>query len=80
MAEYSAFKVQAQMEFGKRTADLEKNTDFHGNRFSEVQGVENTTLTKKDQLSELGVTPQRAAEFERMAKNEEVVNQYTGLV
>ena len=73
--EYNAEKVLAQIELGKRTAEMEKNTDFHGNRFSEIRSAENTK-NKSDQLADLGITPQRAQEYEQMAKHEETVTQY----
>lgn len=73
--EYSAFRLQAQIELGKRSAEMETNKDFHGNQFGEIRSTENTK-TKADQLAELGIRPQRAHEMETMAANEKVVNQY----
>ena len=73
--EYSAMKLQAQMELGKRTMKLEKNTGFHGNQFGEFHSVENTK-NKSDQLAALGIASQRANDYEKMHKNEDVVNQY----
>lgn len=69
--EYSALKVKAQLEMGKRTARME--TGF-GNRFT----VDHPTggKSKTDQLATIGLAPQRASEYERMAENEEIVEQY----
>lgn len=73
--EYSAMKLKAEIELGKRTAAMERNTDFHGNQHS---GDVNTDYnTKKgEQLAEIGVTRQQASVFERMAKHETYVDQY----
>jgi len=75
--EYSAMKLKAEIELGKRTATMERNTDFHGNQHS---GDVNTDYnTKKgEQLAEIGVTRQQASVFERMAKHETYVDQYIG--
>ncbi len=75
IVEYSALKVQAQMELGKRTAAMEKNTVFHGNQYGEIRATENTK-TKADQLAAINLKPQRASEFERMAEHEDIVSQY----
>lgn len=75
IVEYSSLKVQAQVELGKRTAAMEKNTEFHGNQYGEIRGAENTK-TKTSQLASIGLKPQRASEYERMAENEDIVSQY----
>lgn len=74
IVEYSALKVQAQMELGKRTAAMEKTkggdpTLFQG---ADERGVK----TKADQLAAINLKPQRASEFERMAEHEDIVSQY----
>lgn len=72
--EYSAMKLKAEIELGKRTAAIKPNTDFHGNRFSDVQGTDNTT--KQSELKSIGISRQRASDYERMAKHEAVVSDY----
>ena len=72
--EYSAMKLRAEMELGKKTAAMPKSA---GNRFT----VENprhglSTTPKKQALKNIDLTPQRASDMERMAKHEEVVNRY----
>lgn len=77
IAQMKSLKLQAQVEIGKRSAEMETNKEFHGNRFSEIRNAENTK-TKAEQLAELDITPQRAHEYEKLAKHEDVVNQYIG--
>ena len=72
--EYSAMKLQAQMELGKRTAEMEKNITGRGDKV--FHSVEDFKPTKSNQLSTLGIAPQRANDFEKMHKNKDVVNQY----
>ena len=71
--EYSAMRIQAQIELGKRTAEMEKNTEFHGNQFGDAQASDNT---KTKTLSGMNLSRQRASEYERMARHEDVVNRY----
>lgn len=74
--EYSAMKLRAEMEMGKRTAELEKNSG--GDRRSEeFQKSEVRTFeTKQSTLDELGIPKQRASEYERLARNETTVEAY----
>lgn len=72
--EYSAMKLKAEIELGKRTAAIKPNTDFHGNRFSDSQSAGNTT--KQSELDKLGVSNQRASDYECMARHEDYVDQY----
>lgn len=74
--EYSALKVKAQLELGKRTRSFTKDNSFHGNQYGESRGVANTKKGKWDELSEIGLSHQRASEYERMAEDEETVEQY----
>lgn len=69
--DYSALKLRAEMELGKRTAAI-------GTR----QGARNDfvdseyKVTKGDTLAEIGVTRDQASSYERMAKNEQEVENY----
>ena len=71
--EYSAMKLSAEMELGKKTAALEQTDHRYGNQhdISHPAGE-----AKKDRLKKIGVSSQRASDMERMAKHEEVVNRY----
>lgn len=72
-----AIKMKAQMELGKRSAEM--NTEHGGDRRSEnfnFRNAELETKTKSEQLAELGVKPQRAHEYEKMNKHEDLVNEY----
>jgi len=71
---YNAEKVLAQMELGKRTAEMETNITGRGDKV--FRSADDFKPTKSDQLADLGVTPQRANEYEQMAKHEETVTQY----
>lgn len=71
--EYSALKVKAQLELGKRTAKIE--TGF-GNRYTVDYPSGGKSKTKADQLSAINLSPQRASEYERMAEDEETVERY----
>ena len=73
--DYSALKLRAEMELGKRTAQMERNTEFHGNRYSSDVNTDYNTK-KGEQLAEIGVTRQQASAYERMAKNEQEVENY----
>lgn len=73
---YSAFKIRCQMELGERTAGMKKNTEYHGNQYSgEVRSSDNT---KTKQLSDLGISKQRASEYERLIDkdNKPIVERY----
>lgn len=72
--EYSALKIKAQLELGKRTARMEKTK---GGDPSLFQGAEERKVnTKADQLAAIDLPPQRASEYEQMAANEEIVEHY----
>lgn len=60
--------VRAQCKLGELTAEMEKAKNQHS-------ASPNLGLAKKDRLNELGVTKQRASEYERMAAHPEVVEQ-----
>ena len=72
--EYSAMRIQAQIELGKRTAEMEKAVK--GNQFTGKRSVQGTDKPKAEQLQEMNLPRQRANEYERMAKHEDVVNRY----
>lgn len=67
-----AIKLKALAEFGKRSAEMETSS---GSRVDLVRSADEVK-TKSDQLAELGVTRQRANEYEKMYEHEEIVNQY----
>lgn len=66
--EYSAMKLKAEIELGKRTAAIPKATNQHD--------VLVYTADKQTKLKEIGVSRQNASVFERMAKHEDYVDQY----
>lgn len=65
---FFALKVKAQLELGKRTRNIAKDTTFHGNRYSDSQPVADTKKGKWDELAEIGLSHQRASEYERMKR------------
>ena len=69
---YSAFKIRCQMELGERTAGIEKSNKW------ETSNPNCRKLTKAEKLKELGVSSQRASEYEQLAKpeNRQVVERY----
>lgn len=69
--EYSAMKLKAEIELGKRTAAMPKAVNQHN---VPHHGV--VEQTKTEALSEMGITQQRASDYERMAKHEAVVSDY----
>ena len=73
-----AIKMKAQAELGKRCAEMSGAAG--GDRRSEdfqISAVRNfETKTKSDQLAKLGIKPQRAHEYEKMNKHEDLVNEY----
>ena len=73
---YSAFKIRCQMELGERTARLEKNITGRGDKVARTTGDFKPTKTK--QLSDLGISTQRASEYEQLIKpeNKPIVEQY----
>ena len=73
---YSAFKIRCQMELGERTAKMEKNTEFHGNRYSSDFPTGKNTKTEK--VSNLGLTPKQAWQNEQLVKpeNKPIVEHY----
>ena len=77
IAQMKSLKLQAQVEIGKRSAEMEKADNRIGNIHPEIRNAE-VGKTKAEQLAELDITPQRANEYEKLAKNEDVVNQYIG--
>lgn len=72
--EYSAMKLKAEIELGKRTAAIPKTNYRLGNQFAVAHSVDNAT--KKAELESIGITRQRASDYERMAKHEGYVDQY----
>lgn len=77
--EYSALKVKAQLELGKRTKNIKVASG--GDRKSESYQAANGRLFEKpkgrwDELAEIGISHQRASEYERMAEDEETVERY----
>ena len=69
--EYSAMKLKAEIELGKRTAAIPKTSGNQHTVLSPQCGE-----SKTDALSQIGITPQRASDYERMAKHESYVDQY----
>lgn len=69
--EYSAMKLKAEIELGKRTAAMPKAVNQYK---MQVHGTDEQH--KEKALGEMGITKQRASEFERMAKHEGYVDQY----
>lgn len=72
IVQLSAIKLEALVELGGRTAEMET---LSGNRTDLIRTVEEVK-TKSDQLKELGIAPQRATENEKMFHNKEIVDQY----
>lgn len=72
--EYTALQRQAEVELGKRTMEMEKSKGGYPKLFQGSE--EHETKTKSEQLADLGIAPQRANEYETMAKNEDIVNRY----
>lgn len=72
---YSAFKIRCQMELGERTAGMEKKP---GERTDLVQSTDEVNQTKVQQLSDLGISKQRASEYERLIDkdNKPIVERY----
>lgn len=67
---YSALRLRWQMELGKRTASIEKSNKW------ETSTSNGRTLTRTEQLHDLGISKQRASENERMAAASETVEEY----
>lgn len=69
--EYSAMKLKAEIELGKRTAEIKPaqgaRTDFRANA---------AEVTKTRALEQMGIKHQDASVYERMAKHESYVDQY----
>lgn len=74
IAQMKSLKLQAQVELGKRSAEMDTAS---GSRTDLIRNTEEVK-TKAEQLAELDITPQRANEYEKLAKHEDVVNQYIG--
>lgn len=67
-------ELKAQLELGKRTVKMGSNGgDRRSNNFSRQRMA---TETKNERLAEIGISHQRASEYERMAEDEETVEQY----
>lgn len=72
--EYSAMKLKAEIELGKRTAAMPKAVK--GNQFTGKRSVQGADEPKETALRSMGMTKQRASDYERMAKHETYVEQY----
>ena len=70
--EYSGLRLKAEMELGKRTAEMEKAKNQWENATAQCARPK----TKESQLSDIGLTPRQASRYETLAKNEEIVNRY----
>lgn len=68
--EYSAMKLKAEMELGKKTAAMPKAMNQHD------ELAEGDRKRKGDALAEIGIDRKTASNMERLAKHEEVVNRY----
>ena len=73
---YSALKIRWQMELGRRTSEIEKNAEFHGNQHLGDAQPSGNTKSKSEKLKELGISRQRASENERMASEPDIVEKY----
>lgn len=69
--EYSAMKLKAEIELGKRTAAIKPASGVRSDLSQSVGEV-----TKAQALAEMGVSNQRASDYERMARHEDYVDQY----
>lgn len=70
--EYSAMKLRAEMELGKKTAAMPKVE-----RSENLKPESHTpAVGKQTKLKEMGISHQRASDMERLSKHEEVVNRY----
>ena len=69
---YSAFKLRCQMELGERTAKMEKANKW------KTSNPNSRDLTKAEHLSALGISSQRASEYEQLVKpeNRPIVEHY----
>lgn len=69
---YSAFKMRCQMELGERTIKMEKSNKW------KTSFPDTRELTKANRLSELGISTQRASEYEQLVKpeNRPIVERY----
>lgn len=69
---YSAFKIRCQMELGERTAKMEKANKW------KTSNPNSRDLTKAEHLSSLGISSQRASEYENLVKpeNKPIVERY----
>lgn len=63
---YSAFKMRCQIELGERTSKMETKS---GQRNDLVRRSDEVK-SKSEQLSDLGLSKQRASEYEQLAKSE----------
>lgn len=74
---YSAFKIRCQMELGERTAKMGKASHDRGNQYTGGK-VRSPDLGKSEKLSELGISKQRASEYEQLVKpeNRPIVEHY----
>lgn len=63
--------ILAQCKLGELTKDIPKASQNRGNQYSAK--VQSSDLAKSEQLNELGITKQRASEYERMAAHPEAV-------
>lgn len=71
ITDYSTLKLRAEKELGKRIAAMENTPGARTDLFCDKKQV-----TKKAQLAEIGVTQSQAFEYERLAKNEQEVENY----
>ena len=72
---YSAFKMRCQMELGERTAKMESARGRDKNTGTYVRALD---IGKTEKLSELGLSRQRASEYEQLVKpeNRPIVERY----
>lgn len=72
--EYSAMKLRAEMELGKKTAAIEKTPGVKQKTTS--SGAPTRSKSKERSLKEAGIKKWEASDAERLSRHEEVVNRY----
>lgn len=70
--------VLAQCKLGELTASIERDHSFRGNQHSANSQQSGVTRTRTKQLEELGLSTQRASEYELMSKHPEIVDKAIG--
>lgn len=66
--EYSAMKLKAEIELGKKTAEIPKAKN--------QSATPEAGTAKKQTLDKMGISHQRASDYERLARHEDIVQDY----